>query len=80
MKVAVKRELLNEIKNLPSDLTKDVLKYVVFVKYKKIVDTDQSYFWSKKWQSLEKEAGKNIKEGKTHKYNSLKELKMKMGD
>ncbi|MFH1073635.1 MAG: hypothetical protein V1752_00960 [Candidatus Firestonebacteria bacterium] len=80
MKVAAKRELLNEIKNLPSDLTKDVLKYVVFVKYKKIVDTDQSYFWSKKWQNMEKEAEKNIKEEKTHKYRSLKEFKIKMGD
>lgn len=80
MKVAVRKELLNEIKGLSPDLTKDVLKYVVFVKYKKIVDTDQSYFWTRKWQNFEKEAGKNIKEGKVHKYGSLKELKMKMGD
>ncbi len=80
MKVAVRKELLNEIKNLPSDLTKDVLKYVVFVKYKKVVDTDQSYFWSKRWQGLEKEADRNIKAGKVHRYNSLKELRAKMGD
>lgn len=80
MKVATKQELLREVKSLPSSLTKDVLSYVVFVKYKNIVDTGQSYFWTKKWQKLEKEAEKDIKEGKVHKYSSLKGFKAKMGD
>lgn len=80
MKVATKQELLREVKSLPSNLAKDVLNYVVFIKYKNIVDADQSYFWTKKWQRLEKEAEKDIKEGRMHKCSSLKELKAKMGD
>lgn len=80
MKVATKQELLREIKSLPSNLAKDVLNFVVFVKYKNVIDSDQSYFWTKKWQRLEKEAEKDIKERRIHKYSSLKEFKTKMGD
>ena len=80
MKAAAKQELLREVKNLPSNLAKDVLSYVVFVKYKNIIDTKQSYFWTKKWQKMEKEAEKDIKEGRACKNNSVKEFKARMGD
>lgn len=80
MKVATKQELLREIKSLPSNLAKDVLNFVVFVKYKNIINPGQSYFWTRKWQKLEKEAEKDIKEGRIKKYSSVKEFKAKMGD
>ncbi len=45
------------------------------------VPKDQMYFWSKKWQKLEKEAENDKKEGKTYEFNdankALKWLKEK---
>lgn len=39
-----------------------------------IIDRSQSWFWTKKWQNLEKEADKDIEEDKIFKANSVKEL------
>ena len=80
MKTAFKQELMNEIKTLPSNLTEDVLNFVCFVKLRNAIDPKQSYFWTKKWQSLEKEADEDIKKGRLNTYSSVKELKLKLGN
>lgn len=79
MKINTRRELLNEIRTLPSSLTKDVLDFVCFIKVRQVIDPKQAYFWTKKWQQMEKEASEDIKLGRVRKYHSLKEFKSKMG-
>jgi hypothetical protein len=39
-----------------------------------MIDADQAYFWSKEWQSAEKEAQQDIKTGKVKKFKSAKQL------
>ena len=80
MKTGTKQELLDEIMTLPSNLTKDVLEFVCFIKAKSAIDPTQAYFWTKKWQKMEQEAEENIKTGKINRYNSVQEFKIKMGD
>lgn len=41
---------------------------------KKMIDKSQSYFWTKEWQEVEKEAEADIKTGKVKKFNSTDEL------
>ena len=40
-----------------------------------IVDKDQTYFFSEKWQTAIKESEKDIQEGKYSKYRSAEELR-----
>jgi len=39
-----------------------------------------TWFWSKKWQQMEKEADEDIKQGKVRKAKNLKELIRKLDD
>lgn len=39
-----------------------------------IIPKDQVWFWSKEWQKEEKQAEKDIKNGKVKKFNSSQEL------
>ena len=39
-----------------------------------IIPKDQAWFWSKEWQKEEKQAEKDIKNGKFKKFNSSQEL------
>jgi antitoxin MazE len=43
-----------------------------------VIDRSQSWFWSKKWQEMEKEADEDIKNGKVHKAGSVEELLEKL--
>jgi len=46
---------------------------------KKLVDKNQSYFWTKEWQEAEKEAEKDIKEGRVDVFQSVDELIKDLG-
>lgn len=74
IKTDAKRELLSEIKNLPQNLVQDVLGFVCFIKARRSIDPTQAYFWTRKWQEMEKEADQNIRDGKINKYSSVKEF------
>jgi len=52
-----------------------VKKGVIIVKPKVLVDEKQSWFWTKKWQDGEKEASKDLKNGKTKTFKSVKEMR-----
>ena len=58
-----KEELLSEIKGLPAAKIKEVLDFVCFIKAKETIDPAQSYFWTKKWQKIEREVDKDKKTG-----------------
>jgi antitoxin MazE len=44
-----------------------------------VIERSQTWFWSKKWQEMEKEADDDIKHGRTHKVKNVKELIKKLG-
>ncbi|MDO8655405.1 MAG: AbrB/MazE/SpoVT family DNA-binding domain-containing protein [bacterium] len=46
---------------------------------KKLVDKSQAYFWTKEWQEAEKEADRDIKEGRTKTFASTEELIEELG-
>lgn len=58
-----RKELLKEIEELPSEEIKEVIDFVCFIKAKKAIDPSQVYFWTKKWQEMEKEADKDKEAG-----------------
>ena len=58
-----KEELLREIERLPSKKITEVLYFVCFIKAKEAIDPTQTYFWTKKWQDMEREADMDKKSG-----------------
>ena len=70
-----KDELLQELEGLPPVKVKEVLDFVCFIKARDFIDPTQAYFWSKKWQRMEKEAEKDIETGRVYgPFNSAKAL------
>ena len=41
---------------------------------KKLVDKSQAYFWTKRWQEGEREAGEDIRAGRVKTFDSVDEL------
>lgn len=41
---------------------------------KKIIDKSQAYFWSKEWQTAEKEASEDIKAGRVKEFSKTEDL------
>ena len=58
-----KKDLLREIEELSSEKIKEVLDFVYFIKAKEVIDPAQAYFWTKKWQDMEREADKDKETG-----------------
>ena len=69
-----KKEILQEIRDLPPGKLKEVLDFVCFIKAKEAIDPAQSYFWSQKWQAMEQDAEKDKKDGRTIGTGAVKEL------
>lgn len=75
---------------LPSDVVKkmklhegDNLDIVVeddkiIIKPVLVIDRSQSWFWSKEWQTAEKEAEEDIEKGRVQKAGDVKELMDKL--
>lgn len=57
-------QLLGELNGLPSAKIKEVLDFTYFIKAKEVIDYSQAYFWSKKWQGMEKEADEDKEAGR----------------
>jgi antitoxin MazE len=66
----VKKMKLQEGDNLDIAMEEDR----IIIKPVLVIDRSQSWFWSKKWQELEKEANEDIKKGKVQKAKNVKEL------
>ena len=43
------------------------------LRVKKLVDKEQAWFWTKRWQEGEREAEEDIRAGRTHRFDSAKE-------
>lgn len=46
----------------------------VLMKPAKLIDPSQAYFWTKEWQAGEREAERDIREGRVKSFKSIKEL------
>jgi len=46
---------------------------------KKLVDKNQTYFWTKEWQEAEREASEDIKAGRVKTFDSAEELIKDLG-
>ena len=49
-----KEELFREIQGLPDEKIKEILDFTYFIKAKDAIDPSQAYFWTKKWQEMER--------------------------
>jgi antitoxin MazE len=70
----VKKMKLQEGDNLDIAMEEDR----IIIKPVLVIDRSQSWFWSKKWQELEKEADEDIKKGRVHKAKNVEELIKKL--
>ncbi|MBI4839432.1 MAG: hypothetical protein HY806_09915 [Nitrospirae bacterium] len=67
LKINYKDEILREIDNLTSNKAKEVLEFICFIKHKKaleMIDPTQLYFYTPKWQEMEKKAEEDIRAGR----------------
>jgi len=46
----------------------------IIIKPVLVIDRSQTWFWSKEWQAMEKEADEDTKHGRVQKAGSVKEL------
>lgn len=58
-----KEELLRELGGLPSDKIREILDFVCSIKAKGVIDPSQAFFWTRKWQDMEREAYEDKKAG-----------------
>lgn len=58
-----REELLREIQGLSVEKVKEILDFTYFIKAKDVIDPSQAYFWTTKWQNMEREADKDKQEG-----------------
>lgn len=68
--VDYKSEIISEVKDLTPSKAKEVLDFICFVKHKEAlskIDPTQAYFYTPKWQKLEKQAEEDIKTGRVSK-------------
>jgi antitoxin MazE len=70
----VKKMKLQEGDNLDIAIEEDR----IIIKPVLVIDRSQSWFWSKKWQELEKEVDEDIKQGRVHKAKDVEELIKKL--
>lgn len=52
-----------------------VEKGAIVIKPKTLVDEEQAWFWTKEWQTGEKEVDKTRKKGQTKAFKNLKEMR-----
>ena len=45
----------------------------IVLRVKKLVDKEQAWFWTKRWQEDEREAEEDIRAGRIHRFNTTKE-------
>jgi len=48
---------------LPDEKLKEILDFTYFIKAKDAIDPSQAFFWTRKWQDMEREADKDKESG-----------------
>ncbi|MBN2542261.1 hypothetical protein JXI42_05300 [bacterium] len=67
-------ELNTELSTLYKKHLEEVLDFVHFIKVKILREPSQSYFWTKEWQKLEKEADEDREKGRVVGNGSVESL------
>lgn len=60
----LKKVVVTSVRSLPLSQLREVLDFVLFLKTRSKIDPAQAYFWTKKWQSLERSAERDKKLGR----------------
>ena len=63
---------------MPSEKIKEVLDFVYFIKAKEVIDPTQTYFWTKKWQDMEREADMDKESGNVIGDGTVEDLLQKL--
>ncbi|OGW01831.1 MAG: hypothetical protein A2889_09670 [Nitrospinae bacterium RIFCSPLOWO2_01_FULL_39_10] len=78
-----KDKITREIKDLTETKAKEVLDFICFVKHKEVlskIDPTQAYFYTPKWQAMEKKAGEDIKKGRVSREYKAEEIDLLFAD
>jgi AbrB family looped-hinge helix DNA binding protein len=43
----------------------------IILKAKKLIDKDQAWFWTERWQQGERKADEDIRQGRTHQFDDI---------
>lgn len=81
MKTSINRrtkEILKEIEKMPEEKFQEVLNFICFLKVKDVIEPEQMYFWTKRWQDMEKEADLDKEKGNTIGDGTITELLKKL--
>ncbi|MDD2717416.1 MAG: hypothetical protein PHW04_16115 [Candidatus Wallbacteria bacterium] len=60
----IRKELIRQMESLPSEKIREILDFVLFIKSRDLIDTDQLYFWSERWQKMEQAVEKEKDSGR----------------
>ena len=63
-KAAIANEVLEEMKELPAPRQREVLSYIYFLKAQATIDPSQFYFWTRRWQQMERQAEADKRAGR----------------
>jgi len=77
--VTLQAMVLSEIKRLPPNELRETLDFVRFLRLRHSIEPDQAYFWTKKWQLLERATEKDKKRGRVLGDGSMKGLAKALG-
>ena len=56
-------ELFRQIQGLPDEKIKEILDFIYSIKAKDAIDPSQAYFWTRKWQEMEREVDRDKERG-----------------
>ena len=75
--VTLPKEIMRQAKLSPGDLLEVIYEDdAIVLKPQVHIPRDQAYFWTKKWQAMEQEADRAIRDGRTYgPFRSVKEMK-----
>ena len=74
-----KKELLKELEGLRPERVREVLDFARFMRTKEIIDPEQTYFWTKKWQAMEKQVEADKKHNRIVGNGAADDLLKKLG-
>ena len=71
--------VVSEVKQLPPNELRETLDFVRFLRLRHSIEPDQAYFWTKKWQAMERAVEKDKKSGRILGDGSMKGLAKALG-
>jgi AbrB family looped-hinge helix DNA binding protein len=73
--ITIPKEVIRKLNLKAGDsIDIDVEDNKIILKPVVVIPKDQAWFWSRDWQQNEEQADKDIKNGKSEKFNSVQEL------